>query len=67
MRTLFKGISDRAGNLGPGTFYSDQMAPIIRHGADGLELAKARWGMPSPTTVLKTQRDPGVTNVRNLN
>lgn len=66
MRGLFRGLSDRAGNLGPDRFYPDQMAPIIRHDRDGLELVKARWGMPSPPSVLKTQRDPGVTNVRNL-
>ncbi|WP_102226882.1 SOS response-associated peptidase [Acidimangrovimonas sediminis] len=66
MRRLFPDLSDKAGNLGPGTFYPDQMAPIIRHAGDGLELAKVRWGMPSPSFALKTQRDPGVTNVRNL-
>jgi putative SOS response-associated peptidase YedK len=42
------------------------MAAIIRHDRDGLELVRARWGMPSPPGVLKTARDPGVTNVRNL-
>lgn len=66
MRGLFKGLKDRAGNLGPDRFYPDQRAPIIRHTGDGLELDIARWGMPSPPSVLKTQRDPGVTNVRNL-
>jgi putative SOS response-associated peptidase YedK len=66
MRGLFTGLTDRVGNLGPGTFYPDQMAPIIRHSGDGLELVRARWGMPSPPSVLKTARDPGVTNVRNL-
>ena len=25
----------------------------------------ARWGLPSPPNVLKTARDPGVTDVRN--
>lgn len=66
MRGLFKGLSDQIGNLGPGTFYPDQLAPIIRHGSDGPELVRARWGMPSPPSVLRTARDPGVTNVRNL-
>ena len=66
MRHLFDGLSDHAGNLGPGRFYPDQMAPIIRHTGEALELVRARWGMPSPPSVLKTQRDPGVTNVRNL-
>ncbi|WP_206436941.1 SOS response-associated peptidase [Paracoccus haematequi] len=60
--------SDRAGNLELGNVYPDRPAPIIRHDADtgGLELVMARWGMPSPPGALKTDRDPGVTNVRNL-
>ncbi|MGC1488603.1 MAG: SOS response-associated peptidase [Albidovulum sp.] len=68
MRRLFVGQTfyDHTGNLEPGKIYPDQLAPIIRHGEDELELVKARWGMPSPPFVLKTQRDPGVTNVRNL-
>jgi putative SOS response-associated peptidase YedK len=67
MRQLFNGLTDRAGNLAPGQLYPDQLGAIVRHSAEtGLELAKARWGMPSPPGVLKTQRDPGVTNVRNL-
>lgn len=41
------------------------MAPIIRNEGDALELVRARWGMPSPPGVLKTKRDPGITNVRN--
>ena len=63
---LIDGLTDRAGNLASGTVYPDQLAPIIRNGDDGPELVKARWGMPSPPSVLKTARDPGVTNVRNL-
>jgi len=66
MLRLVEGLMDRAGNLQPGRVYPDQAAPIIRNGADGPELVKARWGMPSPPSVLKTARDPGVTNVRNL-
>lgn len=67
MRQLFPSISvtDRAGNLEPGDQYPDRLAPIVRHAEDGLELVKARWGMPSPPSVLQTSRDPGVTNVRN--
>lgn len=35
-------------------------------GPEGRELAMARWGMPSPSFVLKNKRtDAGVTNVRN--
>jgi putative SOS response-associated peptidase YedK len=65
IRQLFADLDDQTGNLSPGQFYPDQMAPIIRTAGDGLELVKARWGMPSPAFVLKTARDPGVTNVRN--
>lgn len=63
---IVRGMTDRAGNVEPGRVYPDQLAPIVRHGSDGLELVKARWGMPSPKFALKTERDPGVTNVRNL-
>lgn len=65
MRRLFP-LKDRVGNLAPGRVYPDQLAPIIRHGGDGLDLAMSRWGLPSPPSVLKTARDPGVTNIRNL-
>lgn len=66
MRQLFaRDLTNRAGNLEPGEVYPDRLAPIIRHGTEGLELVRARWGMPSPPSVLKTARDPGVTNVRN--
>jgi putative SOS response-associated peptidase YedK len=34
--------------------------------APTLELIKARWGMPSPPTYIKS-RDPGVANIRNVN
>ncbi|MAM41204.1 MAG: DUF159 family protein [Erythrobacter sp.] len=66
MRQIVEGLTDRAGNLRPGEVYPDQMAPIVRHGESGPELAMARWGLPSPPSVLKTARDPGVTNIRNL-
>lgn len=66
MRRLFPGLNDRAGNLSPGEVYPDQLAAIIRQDEAGLALVKARWGMPSPQFALKTERDPGVTNVRNL-
>lgn len=66
MRRLFSGLSDQADNLEPGRVYPDQPGAIIRRGSDGLTLTMARWGMPSPKFALKTERDPGVTNVRNL-
>lgn len=40
---------DHAGNLEPGHIYPDRLAPIIRNAAqEGVELAKARWEMPTP-------------------
>lgn len=68
MRQMFSRLllKDHAGNLEPGEIYPDRLAPIIRHAGDGgFELVKARWGMPSPPAVLKTARDPDITNVRN--
>lgn len=66
MRQVVKGMTDRVGNLAARPIYKDNLGAIIRHGDDGLELVKARWGMPSPKFALKSERDPGVTNVRNL-
>ncbi len=67
IRDLFDGLKDRTGNLPPmAGIFPDYPAPIVRHGDDGLELALARWGLPSPPAVIKN-RDPGVTNVRNTN
>ena len=66
MRRLFDGLNDRLGNHVPGRVYPDQQAAIVRHDGNGLELVRARWGLPSPQSVLKTSRDPGVTNIRNL-
>ena len=50
IRDWFRASNDRTGNLPlfPGIF-PDQMAPIVRNGADGeRELVMARWGMPGP-------------------
>lgn len=57
--------ADHLGNLSAVEAFPDRLAPIARHGDGGLELVKARWGLPSPQSVLKTARDTGVTNVRN--
>jgi putative SOS response-associated peptidase YedK len=59
--------NDHTGNLQPMPgVYPDYAAPIVRVGVKGRELAKARWGMPSPSFVLKDKKtDPGVTNIRN--
>lgn len=66
MRRLIPSLTDHTGNLQPGRVYPDYPAPVIRNGDTGPELVMARWGMPSPKFALKTTRDPGVTNVRNL-
>ncbi|GGE14095.1 DUF159 family protein [Aureimonas endophytica] len=67
LRDFVKAQKDVAGNLPslPGVF-PDYAAPIVRNGEDGIELASARWGLPSPAFALKNRiADPGVTNVRN--
>lgn len=67
MRRLMQVVSDLTGNIEPGDIYPDQMAPIIRNGAEGRELAMARWGMPTPPQYLVGKRtDPGVTNIRRV-
>ncbi|MEQ9524776.1 MAG: SOS response-associated peptidase [Thalassobaculum sp.] len=67
IRELADAMHDRVGNLPPlPGIFPDYSAPIVRSGPEGRELAMARWGMPSPSFVLKNKRtDPGVTNVRN--
>jgi putative SOS response-associated peptidase YedK len=69
MRQLFDPLQfdDRSGNLpAQPEIYPDQMAPIICSGPGGLELAKARWGLPTPPQYLIGKKtDRGVTNVRN--
>jgi putative SOS response-associated peptidase YedK len=63
IRDAFRVMTDRAGNMPPlPGIFPDQMAPVVRHGRDGRELAMLRWGFPCPPGV------PGnraVTNIRN--
>ena len=63
IRDAFRAMTDRTGNLPPlPGIFPDQMAPVVRHGGEGRELAMLRWGFPCPPAV------PGnrpVTNVRN--
>jgi putative SOS response-associated peptidase YedK len=68
IRQLVRAMTDRAGNMPPlPGIYPDYPAPIVRNRAEGRELAMARWGMPSPASVLAGKKsDPGVTNVRNV-
>jgi putative SOS response-associated peptidase YedK len=64
IRDLFRACSDHTGNLPlfPGIF-PDQMAPIVRRGADGeRELVMARWGMPGPPQF----GGQPITNIRNI-
>ncbi|MET4476523.1 putative SOS response-associated peptidase YedK [Bradyrhizobium sp. F1.13.3] len=50
---LFRVVNRYVGNLPPmpGVF-PDYTAPIVRTGADGRELATARWGVPSSSKAL---------------
>ena len=59
---------DETGNLAPQPgIFPDYSAPIIRNCQAGRALSLARWGMPSPVSVLKGRNsDPGVTNIRNV-
>jgi putative SOS response-associated peptidase YedK len=69
VRALTEGTwTDRTGNLPPlPGIFPDYPAPIVRNRPEGRELAMARWGMPSPASVLVGKKsDPGVTNVRNV-
>ena len=59
----YRAMVDRTGNMQslPGVF-PDQMAPVVRNGADGRELTMMRWGFPSPPGVPSNR---AVTNIRN--
>ncbi|MEZ5887855.1 MAG: SOS response-associated peptidase family protein [Paracoccaceae bacterium] len=68
MRRVFpdRRWGDRTGNLGPADIYPDRDAAIVRQEGDGMVLARARWGLPSPPQFhSKNGIDRGVTNVRN--
>jgi putative SOS response-associated peptidase YedK len=68
IRQLLRALTDSTGNMPPlPGIYPDYPAPIVRNHARGRELTMARWGMPSPASVLAGKKsDPGVTNVRNV-
>lgn len=68
IRDLFRVKVDRTGNLASqGGIYPDYAAPIVRNSAEGRELVRARWGMPTPPQFLAGRKaDPGVTNIRNV-
>lgn len=64
---LARAMTSNVGNLEPGDVYPDYAAPIVRNGAEGRELVRARWGMPTPPKFLEGKKtDPGVTNIRNV-
>jgi hypothetical protein len=68
IRDFARVMRSDVGNLPtlPGVF-PDYSVPIVRNGPEGCKLVLARWGMPSPFEALKGKnRDPGVTNIRNL-
>lgn len=49
------------------SIYANGYGPIVRATDDGTrELAKARWGLPTPEDKRKGNYDAGVTNMRNL-
>jgi putative SOS response-associated peptidase YedK len=50
---LARAMRDRTGNLPPMPgIFPDYMAPIIRQGPEERQLAMARWGMPTPSSIL---------------
>jgi len=61
-----RAVVSHAGNLEPGKIYPDYSAPIVRNSDGKRELARARWGMPTPPKFIKGKADGGVTNVRNV-
>lgn len=68
IRDMARVMQDSLGNLEPDLdVYPDRPAPVVRNTAQGRELARLTWGMPTPTQFLKTKDAPdsGVTNIRN--
>lgn len=62
-----RAMRDVAGNMPPAfEVYPDSMGPVVRNAPDGVrELARLRWGMPTPPKFLTGKADRGVTNIRN--
>ncbi len=67
IRQWVRAMTDSTGNMPPlPGIYPEYFAPILRNAAQGRALTMARWGMPSPASVLVGKKnDSGVTNVRN--
>ena len=53
---LFRVVNRYVGNSPMPGVFPDYQAPIVRNGADGRELATARWGMPSSQLTLTKKR-----------
>jgi putative SOS response-associated peptidase YedK len=68
IRDFTRAMRSDVGNMPPLTgVFPDYWAPIVRNHSDGRELVMARWGMPSPKSVIEGRKsDPGVTNIRNV-
>jgi putative SOS response-associated peptidase YedK len=68
IRDLARVMQDSLGNLEPSLdVYPDRPAPVVRNTAEGRELSRLTWGMPTPPQFLKSKDAPdtGVTNIRN--
>ncbi|MGA8715668.1 MAG: SOS response-associated peptidase [Roseiarcus sp.] len=68
IRDFARAMRGDVGNMPPlSGVFPDYLAPIVRNAEDGeRELTMARWGMPSPKSVVEGRNsDPGITNVRN--
>ncbi|NHN84896.1 SOS response-associated peptidase [Acetobacter musti] len=66
IRDIARVLLDRTGNLQPlEGIYPNTMAPVVRNTPEGRELIMARWGMPTPPSLLRGRTDRGVTNIRN--
>jgi putative SOS response-associated peptidase YedK len=68
IRDFTRAMFGDVGNMPPlPGIFPDYFAPIVRNRPDGRELVTARWGMPSPKSVIEARKsDPGVTNIRNV-
>ena len=62
-------MRDLSGNLEPTVdVFPDNPGHVVRKGADGeRELARLRWGMPTPPKRIKGNADRGTTNIRHPN
>ncbi|MGN6424237.1 MAG: SOS response-associated peptidase [Asticcacaulis sp.] len=65
--TRFLRATPEMDNLAPyPAIFANGWGPIVRNTPAGRELARVRWGMPSPKFALQGKSyDSGVTNVRN--